>query len=305
VKPMKRKIMLILLAGFLLSGIASAASLWGTYKGYSVVRITVDGVPVQVHDVPAILMDGRTMIPIYLLQQAGIQYEWDQATQTVNIVKPAQPQPQQQESGTKLTAKEIYQMSKDFVGYVAAYDWWGNVACTGSGFLVEPGYFITNYHVALCGGSGRITVNIAGKTFHNGLEGWYLFENATTDLFGSMVSTSFDSRGRPTGEVPSGYFNIVKTNLPEIGDKVYAIGSPYGLENTISEGVVSGIRTINGVVYIQHTADTEAGSSGGVLLDEEGYLIGITTAGIERTNLDFAIPLLYLKDEIDKIHRGY
>ncbi|MEX1031172.1 MAG: stalk domain-containing protein [Paenibacillaceae bacterium] len=56
----------------------SAATLWGTYKGNQIIRISVDGVPVKVSDAPAVLMDGRTMIPIYLLNEAGIKYSWDQ-----------------------------------------------------------------------------------------------------------------------------------------------------------------------------------------------------------------------------------
>lgn len=82
---MKRKVLYILLASFLLSGVASAASLWGNYNGNPIIRITVDGTPVNVYDVPAMLYNNRTMVPIYLLQQAGIQYTWDEQNQTVDI----------------------------------------------------------------------------------------------------------------------------------------------------------------------------------------------------------------------------
>ena len=54
----------------------------------------MNGVPTEVSDVPAINMDGRTMIPIYLLQQAGIEYTWDNDTRTVDIKKvEATPEP--------------------------------------------------------------------------------------------------------------------------------------------------------------------------------------------------------------------
>lgn len=88
---MKKKIIGITIAGLLvLSGIVSAASMWGTYKGNDIIRLTVGGSPARVSDVPAIGYNGRTMIPIYLLQQAGISYTWDQANRTVDISPPPQ-----------------------------------------------------------------------------------------------------------------------------------------------------------------------------------------------------------------------
>lgn len=85
---MKKKVLLLVMASFLIAGVVSAASLWGSYKGNQIIRLTVDGDPVRVSDVPAISYQGRTMIPIYLLQQAGIQYSWDGKNQTVDILKP-------------------------------------------------------------------------------------------------------------------------------------------------------------------------------------------------------------------------
>jgi hypothetical protein len=199
-----------------------------------------------------------------------------------------------------LTAKEIYQQSVA-VGYVEVLDINNNPVCSGSGFMIYPNIFVTNFHVASCSGTGKLTVKMEGTVYNNGDKGWFLFDNKTTDLYGSYISTTIDNEGRPVGETPSIVFNLTKTDLPEIGDKVYAIGSPRGLENTIAEGIVSGIRTIDGITYIQHTADTDHGSSGGVLLDEYGFVIGVTSAGFDGTDLDFAIPISYLKDELDKV----
>lgn len=86
----KKVLLMVVLCVFALTGVVSAASVWGTYKGNNILRLTVDGVPVKVSDVPAINYLGRTMIPIYLLQQAGIGYSWDAQNQTVNISKPSQ-----------------------------------------------------------------------------------------------------------------------------------------------------------------------------------------------------------------------
>jgi S1-C subfamily serine protease len=76
----------------------------------------------------------------------------------------------------------------------------------------------------------------------------------------------------------------------QVGEKVYAIGSPQALENTISEGIISGLRTAKGVRYVQTTAAITYGSSGGGLFDEEGRLVGITTKGFKGGgNLNFAV----------------
>lgn len=81
----KKKILLIVLASFMVMGVVSAANIWGTYKGKQIIRLTVDGVPVKVSDAPAVIMDNRTMVPIYLLKEAGISYSWNQENQTVDI----------------------------------------------------------------------------------------------------------------------------------------------------------------------------------------------------------------------------
>ncbi|MCM3703783.1 stalk domain-containing protein [Paenibacillus macerans] len=86
---MKKIVMVISLIGsMLIGGVVSAATtnLWGSYKGNDIIRLTVNGDPVKLSDVPAISYNGRTMIPIYLLQQAGINYKWDQSNQTVDII---------------------------------------------------------------------------------------------------------------------------------------------------------------------------------------------------------------------------
>ncbi|MCK8060349.1 MULTISPECIES: trypsin-like peptidase domain-containing protein [unclassified Fusibacter] len=71
------------------------------------------------------------------------------------------------------------------------------------------------------------------------------------------------------------------------GQKIYTIGSPQGLINTLSEGIISSIRE----VIIQITAPVSPGSSGGALLDEYGELIGITTFLVEGQNLNFCVPV--------------
>lgn len=82
---MKKKILLLVLCSMIFAGVVSAASIWGTYKGNQIIRITYNGSPIKVSDSPAISYNGQTMIPVYLLDQVGIKYEWDEKNQTVNI----------------------------------------------------------------------------------------------------------------------------------------------------------------------------------------------------------------------------
>lgn len=75
-----------------------------------------------------------------------------------------------------------------------------------------------------------------------------------------------------------------------VGEKVYTIGNPSGLVSTLGEGLVSGLRTEQGVRYVQTSAPISPGSSGGGLFDERGNLLGITSFKIEDAeNLNFAI----------------
>jgi len=89
---------------------------------------------------------------------------------------------------------------------------------------------------------------------------------------------------------------ILPYSLPDyaaqlkVGEKVFAIGSPFGLENTISEGIISGKREKNGVLFLQTTAPISKGNSGGGLFDTEGRFVGVTSFKIVGgENLNFAV----------------
>lgn len=76
----------------------------------------------------------------------------------------------------------------------------------------------------------------------------------------------------------------------DIGETVYSIGSPAGLENTLAEGLISGRRKVDGVKLVQTSAPVSPGSSGGGLFDRKGNLVGITVGYLQGgQNLNFAI----------------
>ena len=81
-------------------------------------------------------------------------------------------------------------------------------------------------------------------------------------------------------------FKISKV-VPEIGEDVFSIGNPRGLESTLSKGIVSAIRANNSL--IQMTTEITHGSSGGPLLNMKGEVVGITSAGLGEANLNFAV----------------
>jgi len=83
--------------------------------------------------------------------------------------------------------------------------------------------------------------------------------------------------------------------VPEIGEKIYAVGNPKGLNGTFSEGIVSGIRDIGNNQLLQITAPISPGSSGGPVLNTYGQVVGVAFASFsEGQNLNFAIPVKYL-----------
>lgn len=85
--------------------------------------------------------------------------------------------------------------------------------------------------------------------------------------------------------------NVGSVGSLRIGQRVYALGAPYGLDLTISEGIVSSLRTISAGTVIQTTAPVSPGSSGGGLFDGSGNLVGIVTFQHRYgQNLNFAHP---------------
>ena len=81
-----------------------------------------------------------------------------------------------------------------------------------------------------------------------------------------------------------------------VGEEIIAIGNPAGLEGTVSNGIVSGVRKVNGFKFIQITAPISPGSSGGPVFNSTGKVIGIATAFLDiGQNLNFAMPVNYLK----------
>jgi S1-C subfamily serine protease len=157
----------------------------------------------------------------------------------------------------------------------------------GSGFVLEKGKVVTNLHVIEGAKYGYVLEN--GSSKKHSIKGYFQIDKIN-DLAILSVPTL-------TAQ-PLAISNIEK---PEIGEKIYAIGNPKGLSGTISEGIVSGIRSLENKSLIQITAPISPGSSGGPVINNKGEVIGVAVGTLTSgQNLNFAIPVNLLNDLINK-----
>lgn len=148
----------------------------------------------------------------------------------------------------------------------------------GSGVVVAPQRVITNCHVVNKG--AQLTVKWRDRQLPATIER----EDSKRDLC-RLAVPALDAPAVQQGKLAS----------VRIGQRVYAIGNPEGLELTLTEGLVSAIRVVAGQQLIQTSAPYTRGSSGGGLFDADGDLIAITSAGVkEGLGLNFAIPAEYV-----------
>jgi S1-C subfamily serine protease len=139
----------------------------------------------------------------------------------------------------------------------------------GSGFFIKPnGVLITNFHVIK--GASNVLAHLPSGAFYT------LKSFGPKDEKSDIAILQFDARETPSIK------GFGDSDLLKIGDQVYALGTPNGLEATYSEGTVSNpSRQVDGQTLIQFSAPISPGSSGGGLFDLEGEVIGIT-AGSEN-----------------------
>lgn len=175
---------------------------------------------------------------------------------------------------TSLSPEKLFKKVSPSVLVIEALGADGKVATLGSGVVIAREGVVTNHHVVERGTT--IHVRRRTKTWAASL--------AYTDPQRDLVRLDVPGLKSPPVE-------IRPSNSLQIGERVYAIGAPKGFELTLSEGLISGVRRLEGVQIIQITAPISSGSSGGGLFDAQGRLIGITTFYVEKgQNLNFALP---------------
>jgi hypothetical protein len=156
----------------------------------------------------------------------------------------------------------------------------GHQILQGSGFLIsKDGDVVTNYHVIKNGSKGVIKLPNATRYDIDGV----LASDRDRDV-AIIKAHGSDFRTLALGD----------SRRLEVGEEVVAIGNPLSLESTVSNGIVSAIRFVEGEggTLVQITAPISPGSSGGPLFNMAGEVVGITTSHIEGgQNLNFAIPI--------------
>lgn len=160
---------------------------------------------------------------------------------------------------------------------IAIHDRTGEVVGTGSGIMIgRDGYILTNNHVA----SGGMYYSVKIEDDDT------IYKTEEVIKYNPVLDLAVIRIQRRLQPIPvyRGGKKLVR------GQKVVAIGSPLGMFNSVSDGIISGFRNIDNVDMIQFTAPTSHGSSGGAVLNMYGEVIGISTAGMDRgQNINLAV----------------
>src|SRR5579875_882807 len=173
-----------------------------------------------------------------------------------------------------LSAQQVFRRVSPSVMVVESLNARGAVVAFGSGVVIAPGCVITNRHVIEDGVSFRV-VHSARK---------WPAKLMKVDPDHDLAELSVAGLDAPA-------VTVLDSSKLEVGETVYAIGAPEGLELTISEGLISGLRDFDKGRVIQTSAAISPGSSGGGLFDTQGRLVGITTFYLkEGQSLNFALP---------------
>lgn len=210
------------------------------------------------------------------------------STQQVTVSQPVQPQivtpqiiPSQGGSvamGARVekSYEELAQMASSVV-LIGIHGKDGKVIGSGSGIMIgRNGYILTNNHVA----SGGFYYSVKIE------EDDHVYTTEQVIKYHSVLDLAIIRIDRQLNPLPiyKGPNKLVR------GQRVVAIGSPLGLFNSVSDGIISGFRKIGDVDMIQFTAPISHGSSGGAVLNMYGEVIGISTAGIdEGQNINLAM----------------
>ncbi len=232
----------------------------------------------------------------------------EEAQTVVSTVSPTPPASSFQASETgAMSVQQIYQQAGPGVVQVTSTSvvsdnpFFGPQASTslGSGFVVDKdGYIVTNYHVIE--NAQEVEVNFSGD---DRVPAKVVGSDPSTDLAVLKIGT----QARALTPLPLGNSDAVR-----VGDAVVAIGNPFGLERSVTAGIVSALQrditapngyTIDKV--IQTDAPINQGNSGGPLLNARGEVIGVNSQIESETGgnvgIGFAVPVNTLKEVVGQI----
>ena len=172
-----------------------------------------------------------------------------------------------------------------------------HAAGLGSGFFINAdGYLITNFHVIQ--GETEISVEVYHR--RNGQLDRKTYKQVriiAINKFQDLALLKIEDKDAPKFK----YVSLGNSDALSVGDSVFAIGSPMGLERTVTSGILSTkTRELEGELYLQTTAQINPGNSGGPLFNMAGEVIGVTNMKIMfGEGLGFAIPVELVKNFLD------
>ncbi|MDQ6420358.1 trypsin-like peptidase domain-containing protein [Paenibacillus sp. LHD-117] len=240
---------------------------------------------------PAILKNGVPYVPVrFVAEQLEASVEWDSAANAIKIETWSYQGEDElgEEEGNlpdlpKLSANDIVNLYDGSVVMIMT-----NKA-QGSGIAVGEDLILTNYHVIADAASATAYDIYSDEMKVKGV----VAVNEAADL--AIIRTE-----KPHDLMPVEVGYAFEANK---GDRVVAIGSPLGLQNTVSDGLISNLSYDAGVSWIQFNAPTDHGSSGGALFNEYGQFIGITSAGYDNSlaDLNFAVSAFHAAMLMDQV----
>lgn len=185
-------------------------------------------------------------------------------------------------SGPELSAPDLYTRLRDSVFLIMAGESYEQIVqrkgtrTVGSAVAIEKHTLLTNCHV----------INGFSAILAYGRSGFFRVTKQRGDERTDRCVLTVED-GRDVVPVPG----VRTASDVKVGERVYSVGSPEGLESTLGEGIISGLHDVEGMTVLQTTAQISRGSSGGGLFDTRGNLVGITTLKHVRGEaLNFAIP---------------
>ena len=156
----------------------------------------------------------------------------------------------------------------------------GSIVANASAVMVGPDQVVTNKHVVTDGITFRVK---------RGARSWSAVVTHLDNAHDLSLLRVPGLEGEPV--------KLRESTTLKVGERVYALGAPAGLELSLSDGLLSGIRIQDQNRVIQTNAAISPGSSGGGLFDSRGYLVGVTTFYLEGTeSLNFALPAEQIRD---------
>ncbi|HEX3031831.1 MAG TPA: trypsin-like peptidase domain-containing protein, partial [Bacillota bacterium] len=276
-------------------------------KGSKVIKLKIGSNIMYVHntkvklDVSSLIYSGRTFVPLRAISEAfDKKVVFDRNLIIISdrsvVINPATDKALLDQiiawfnvttnvngGSGNLTLREIAALDKSVVMVFAANSpddeiTDDEIIAQGSGFAVGKGLFATNLHV-LQGGTHFVLVT------------------GDEDIYEADGVVKYDEKQdlailKCTELKDMQPLTLGSKYMMSKGDQIVTIGSPEGLQNTLSEGVVSGLRQMaEGLDVIQITAPITHGSSGAPLFNMLGYVVGVTTFGLDTANINFAVAI--------------